>query len=1132
MAETPDTIIGVGGAGKAVMYKMMEQDWILSEAMEDEGVLQAYAVDTDTGVSGDDEEKVEDLRRNISKLKEEYSQEAPRPDINYINIIKDTNPKYVKAEELINSNTVNDIADQSGLSCWWLRDNGTMLKMGSDYSGGVVRRRGLAKALYHANQTGSSDIDNMIGSADNGEGKVCMIVGLGGGTGSGLFIDIAKKIYNNSNADITLFGVLPRMDENENECANAHAALSELEYMSIQGSMPDREREFEREEDFENPFYNMVLVPFGGRQHEDEFEEAMAYTIMSYYNINAKPGEFGNRTVYLDEANGDYGPPPYAPFTMAVPQILRYSARDIDKAKEDFEDLLEELKESVNAESKLHDELEQRVKDYDEDLYRDVIENPQASEQGPSLDNETITQLIDKRIEWVNRVLDIDALEHFGFEEPVRQINEQIEYIEQDLALDDEEKSGIGREEAIARENRKIVNRLPQAGESQEGFYKPPGGYERDDHELFADLIQEEMRNIGRRRDLFRACKAINDEYIREGIETALDIKESGLTSKVNDKIAALKKDISSVENERDHLQRFQREAEEIKETKIDDWRSRTEDDFKELIGVDENISEVENLLGDLKTALQKEKDKTISAERASQLDLDFPFDRFDEINEKLDEAGADTLDASSIRNSVRNMKEARRVWIEATGGVSFTDRLKSFFGYDPFEALEGEYYAYKSEIDDDVIEISEWDEVNFSCEVKDQALVDKKIESLRGRESEAIDSIVTALKEISVNPNVSVEEVLSEAGIDDDEVFAEISFGASEENAEELRDWLEKQDLSGESVESVQDSLCSDSGEVSRAFNDAFIDSVSAAIDEKTEDISSRKEEVESYESLKNTIDSQSRTFANLRNDVTDPEKIRIGAYSGDKGKYIKEETATARGRLQNKKDIDDAALQSYDEEVNKYLRILKNDFASKVTNLSGFLPLNTGNISDKGRDYEQGTYENHRVFPVYMSRMFDGYDQKATMAANDDDDDKIKQKLIQSIYADEDEKHYLASKVESGGPWDLSMTVFVGGVFLDNINWVTKPNGGYKSSYESNQQDNGENIVVRHTHGVDGKDEYIRKKTASDGGYTYRSRVLNPNQASEVQKILDMSEKETMKEIMKDIAIEGITSTVPIER
>ena len=159
----------------------------------------------------------------------------------------------------------------------------------------------------------------------------------------------------------------------------------------------------------------------------------------------------------------------------------------------------------------------------------------------------------------------------------------------------------------------------------------------------------------------------------------------------------------------------------------------------------------------------------------------------------------------------------------------------------------------------------------------------------------------------------------------------------------------------------------------------------------------------------------------------------------------------------------------------------------------------------------------------------MFEDDKKKASI---EEDLANVKDKLTSSIRVDETDDHWTASKVKAGGPWDVTMTTFIGGVFLDNLSTVTDPNQGYKTTYENELTEMDEDIIIRHTHGIDGKDRHIRDLTDKDGGWVYRENVINTKSDDQLDLILGTdNEEETINRLLDEyISINGFDSTQDI--
>jgi hypothetical protein len=109
----------------------------------------------------------------------------------------------------------------------------------------------------------------------------------------------------------------------------------------------------------------------------------------------------------------------------------------------------------------------------------------------------------------------------------------------------------------------------------------------------------------------------------------------------------------------------------------------------------------------------------------------------------------------------------------------------------------------------------------------------------------------------------------------------------------------------------------------------------------------------------------------------------------------------------------------------------------------------------------------------------------------------------------------------------WDFATTIFIGGVFFDNLRAVVS---GYKE-YETEKRELGDNITVRSTHGVDGKDNYLKEGenlddlatevenySEIDAGYTYRKKILDLNRYEGEGTIETLLDKQNLGEIEED--------------
>jgi hypothetical protein len=361
--NVPDTIVGIGGAGKEVVFQMMSvqepddedgdhNEWIMREVMEPgdgkggvhNELLQAFVVETEQEQVKLDVPRCNRINDRISEMADSYDTAVYEPEINYINVVEGAE---VAGHELVNPRVVNDFASNTNLNCWWF--GGDDIDTKENYSNGVVRRRALGKGLYYASRAGPDPIHELIRAADSGT-HVDIVVGLGGGTGSGIFLDLARALETDADVEITLFGIIPKEDEDTDIKANAYAALSELEYLSLTD---------------QNPFRNIVLLPYGPAEDDTGFDEAVVNAILAHCNTR---GTNIPRKLNPDKTAG---PAPYAPFTVAVPQVIRFDAPGIKKSRDNFSAYATERDSIRETERSLYEDVVEFLSNYHENVYEE-----------------------------------------------------------------------------------------------------------------------------------------------------------------------------------------------------------------------------------------------------------------------------------------------------------------------------------------------------------------------------------------------------------------------------------------------------------------------------------------------------------------------------------------------------------------------------------------------------------------------------------------------------------------------------------------------------------------------------------------------------------------------------------------
>ncbi len=335
--QMPDelTVVAIGGCGKKLLSNLYEHEWFLKHYLSDGKRLSLFTIDTDTNQRKDDIKRSEEVMARLGDIQRTNSQMGGSVKSFHYHL-----PDLANVER-VSSLTSREVTEQMKkrrerplVDVWWMNDpeygfDYQMLKkvdknIVDDFGGGVHRRRAISKAVfYKAITQGGEQFPSF-----QGHGPVALIVGLGGGTGSGMFIDLARYIKEKrgQEAKIWLFVVLPAASEGEKEQLNAAIALSELEYLNM----------------IEDKLFNYIVVSSlsptgyvdGGDRKQEvvEFDAAFPYMfINSFYLPTADISA-------IVDAKKDY-----SGFIFADSHVIEYPVENLRSLKKGFEDVIESL---------------------------------------------------------------------------------------------------------------------------------------------------------------------------------------------------------------------------------------------------------------------------------------------------------------------------------------------------------------------------------------------------------------------------------------------------------------------------------------------------------------------------------------------------------------------------------------------------------------------------------------------------------------------------------------------------------------------------------------------------------------------------------------------------------------------
>ncbi len=335
--QMPDelTVVAIGGCGKKLITNLYDHEWFLKHYLSDGKRLTLYTIDTDSNQRKDDVKRSEQVEAKVGEIQRTNNQMGGSVKSYHYHL-----PDLANVER-VSSLTSKEISEQIKkrrerplVDVWWMNDpeygfDYQMLKridknIVDDFGGGVHRRRAISKAVfYKAITQGGEQFPSF-----QGHGPVALVVGLGGGTGSGMFIDLARYIKEKRGQEskIWLFVVLPAASEGEKEQLNAAIALTEIEYLNMK----------------DDKLFNYIIVSSlsptgyvdGGDRKQEvvEFDSAFPYMfINSFYLPTADISA-------IVDAKKDY-----SGFIFADSHVIEYPVENLRSLKKGFEDVIDSL---------------------------------------------------------------------------------------------------------------------------------------------------------------------------------------------------------------------------------------------------------------------------------------------------------------------------------------------------------------------------------------------------------------------------------------------------------------------------------------------------------------------------------------------------------------------------------------------------------------------------------------------------------------------------------------------------------------------------------------------------------------------------------------------------------------------
>jgi hypothetical protein len=1030
----PDRIFAVGGAGKAIAFTLLETEWVLREVLEprpEPYSLSVTIIDTAEDEQNSDRQRVQEVRDNIQDIQAELREDSSASDgrlgsieLDYKLIVEDI--QLDSQYDLMGPDVIERIANGNGMDeeNWWL--NNDHINENLDFAKGVVRKRGLGKAIYYKSYAEDDEISTYIDLPE--KGRVAVLAGLGGGTGSGILIDLARDLTEqHRTAEITLFGVLPNHTEGVKENTNAFAMLSELEYLSLQN------KEF---------FKDIVLVPidptgFDGKRGNriqtgqvlEELDEAFLYLLAAYYNTQQLEDPFANK-------------PSYAPFTIGVPQTLRYNVEAISDARGNLRELLQTKEEVLDVEENIYNDIErfltEQFGDGEEAELRD-------------LDRADLSERLDK----VESLLEFDLFEELDY---------QSLSMFQDIIND-----AIGEADDVDDQLDIIAGsiRAINTANPEQGFVD-----EIDEH--LAGILERDLRLIARRKELLERKKSISDNRVQETIEYLLgsggDMTNPGVQLQ---RLETQRDDLeeeqgrleSRLEEKRGELEDLRDQQADQIERQVRNYEREIETEIQQLqnLSIDTLRTEVDDLMAQLETFLSNVVNAS-SLDDVEGVSHQPVQEALNQVEAEMEAAGASFEEFKrDINASLTELKQAREALIELNQEESTFESLTPWQSEteEKREEAHKDYRMQKNKLEDRGVfsagppgqkfsaqlEFSE-QEILREVEQKHENLVEDIVAELRGRIESEAPELIREL-ETTLNHDPRREEILEIPR----QVFRQEVSGTADIEAriDELEDQLadveDRLGLINPTIELFQD-----------------LNNRRDAHQQRQESFDSQWAEYQ---------ESSDRSLAGSREDYV----------------YVKNIQPSDVFRATGNNNIVDSGLFSSREETQR-LRTNIEQLANNARNQQY-----TGLLR---RKFAQGSgrYDDLKVRVAFMSQAMDQIDPGIL-----DVEDQFTSAF--ALGGKKVDSPYTTWKRNFGGPWDIGMSVFIDGVFLDNLRKVVRADG-FRDGYERRRQE-GEDFIIHHAYGLE------------DGNYICREDLLNL-ESSEGVEFFIRDEKEINSDLLED--------------
>ncbi|WP_236642396.1 tubulin-like doman-containing protein [Salinigranum halophilum] len=1156
----------------------MSQEWILEEVLksdeynDDPDRLRATIIDSATGDDWHKEraarakEAVSDAIEQSDEIEDDVEVSFDGPQL-----ITEGLPDPWKSERLTDPVEIRDLFDTQRLNSWWLQQGREPLSKieREGFGGGVWRRRSMSKALYHVSEHTEQDVAPNTDADD----EVVIVAALGGGTGSGMVLDIAADLPSERTH---LFAILPHSSDNASVKANAHAALSELEYAHLTG---------------DSPFSTITLIPHleSLDDKDRDFEMAVVRSILAHQN-GVQQGNFTEDII----PGSPVGPQDYAPFTLAMPYTVRYDVQMRRIAEEELENKLAAKRKELERESDLYTVVEKYLEESFPESAGAVFRDDGTETGNLDTDDgrEEAYQLRERIEEDVrDTFLEQSAFRVAGLGDELEEIHKVLDEI-----LDDEQNLGINSMNSM-EQAREFISTAPGMLRNQ---LEDHFDYEETDGHLYTliEVLKQEFDNIERRARLWGAIALLTADKT-EGVDeqTAADIRKAlrdGVLSPdvtflnrvltnptIDNRIEELRAKRNQRKERRDSLETFYSTVATDVQEMLDSWQGTVSDEAAVLAAINRNQETVEEALDELGSQIiggtggaiaRVEGSGTASAVEGTNLNLsNKSLESIDggltELNRLLSEMDVDKIDGDAVKNGFEYVKAARKdthKHRKGRFGIGGNDRSDEFLQNAGAANDSGWFQINKTR---DGLDVTD----PFSCDFADEKL--DRTAAISKRKQQAINAIVDALEGTLTDNGELVSYSHEETGQTGADKVTVPTSDRTNDLTDELRALVEASDAEdGERLlESVLPYSQLDPETPTAEFDLESTKVMDILLEEYLQPIgTAHKQASKQYDDLDrektglihrfealyglsagpsqdnvsvalpkahrldDREETYGRTFANRYEGIYEIPLPQEADVTDGTHPFVKHEESEPEDLIDADHIGESRILENHIDRITQdfanSLRALQNNKHGRVP-LNDLFPQGSADSAEVG-----GRYTAIRYRSIYMSRALDHADSLTSKY------DNVHEQIKDITLNETDNDVYRAETYDSGGPDDITMTLFIGGVFLDNIELLTR-RGGYKDKYDE-KFGSHEFIGTHHTIGLgarwnrwdameaDAHEGAVAQETEFNdyGAYVYRDEVrgVDGKFIDEIM-IADNDETKDAKDVFLDmLSVNAYESTI----